>query len=123
MVWIPVSTIFGEGVMQTFGIANINKVLFMMEVSAVEHLPDFGEKAHEWYQNELQCWRDIFSHAVSSGEIREDINVEGFALLFENCYLGTSYAGITVKFGYDIDALKLAFDAAYAQIKLQQTIL
>lgn len=103
--------------MLSMGIENLNRGLVMMEVSAVQHLPDFMDKAHEWYQNELQCWRDIFDHAVSTGEIKQ-VNIDGYALLFENCYLGTSYAGLTVKFGYDIDAIKLAFDSAYENIKL-----
>lgn len=99
------------------GISNINEAMFYVEVSAFINLPEFKKIANEWYQHELSMWKEKIDHAKTTGKVREDINSEAFSLLFENVYLGTSYAAITVSFGYDIDALQLAFDSLYSLIR------
>ena len=103
--------------LESMGISNINEAMFYVEVSAFINLPEFKKIANEWYLHELSVWKEIIDHAKITGEVREDINSEAFSLLFENVYLGTSYAGITVSFGYDIDALQLAFDSLYSMIR------
>ena len=55
--------------------------------------------------------------AVSKKEIKDDINIELFVDLFQNIYLGTSFAGVVHEDGYKIDQLKREFMQIYQLIK------
>ena len=55
--------------------------------------------------------------AVSKKEIKDDINLELFVDLFQNIYLGTSFAGVVHEDGYKIDQLKREFMQIYQLIK------
>ena len=48
---------------------------------------------------------------------RFDINIELFVDLFQNIYLGTSFAGVVHEDGYKIDQLKREFMQIYQLIK------
>ena len=50
-------------------------------------------------------------------EIKDDINIELFVDLFQNIYLGTSFAGVVHEDGYKIDQLKREFMQIYQLIK------
>lgn len=54
---------------------------------------------------------------ISKKEIKDDINIELFVDLFQNIYLGTSFAGVVHEDGYKIDQLKREFMQIYQLIK------
>ena len=58
-----------------------------------------------------------FKNAISKKEIKDDINIELFVDLFQNIYLGTSFAGVVHEDGYKIDQLKREFMQIYQLIK------
>ena len=67
------------------------------------------EIANEWLCKEKNTWEIVLKNAISKKEIKDDINIELFVDLFQNIYLGTSFAGVVHEDGYKIDQLKREF--------------
>ncbi len=103
---------------QEMGIDNMNRAMLYIESSAFFFFPDMIDFSIEWQNQELDIWRKVLYDAINNKEIKGDINVDVVANLFENTYLGTSYAGILREKGYDINRLNEEFEIIYSMIKL-----
>ena len=88
-----------------------------IEISAFYILPKMREIANEWLCKEKNTWEIVLKNAISKKEIKDDINIELFVDLFQNIYLGTSFAGVVHEDGYKIDQLKREFMQIYQLIK------
>lgn len=105
--------------MTSMGISNLNFAKLNVEFSAFTLMPVIKEATHDWYHNEVKTWRNVIEHAVATEEIREDIDVEVLASMFENIYLGRSCAGTVFPKGYKINDLKAEFTLLYNLVKRQ----
>ena len=99
------------------GIENINQALFFIEMSALLNIPNFREKAREWYETERKLWCEIIEHAIITQEIRNDIDPENVADLFERIYLGASFMGVFTLYGADFEVLRTNFNQLYSLLK------
>ena len=63
---------------------------------------------------EKNIWYNIIQNAVSTNEIRKDIDVKSVADLFEKTYLGASFIGVFSIYGVDINVLHTNFDQLYS---------
>lgn len=96
------------------GIKNMNEALFFIETSALLNISNFKVIANKWYEEEKHIWYNIIKNAVSTNEIRKDIDFKSIADLFEKIYLGTSFIGVFSIFGADINVLRMNFDQLYS---------
>ena len=99
------------------GIVNVNEALMRIENSALTYIPHFKEQTMQWYEEELQIWQSVIENAISTGEIRNRIDVVSVSCLYEDCYLGRAFKGVFTDNGYDIDGLKQTYDHIYALLK------
>lgn len=99
------------------GIVNINESLMRIENSALTYAENFKEVTNQWFEEEQQIWKAVIDNAVSTGEIKPDINTTIFSQIFEDCYLGNAFKGVFKKNGYDIDSLKKSFDQIYTVLR------
>ena len=103
--------------MLEIGISNVNNAMLNIEISAFYISPKMREIANEWLCKEKNTWEIVLKNAISKKEIKDDINIELFVDLFQNIYLGTSFAGVVHEDGYKIDQLKKEFMQIYQLIK------
>lgn len=100
------------------GIENINKAFINIECAGFY----FQEKMHEltvnWINSELKFWKILIKNAVDNSEITNNIDIDKEARLFMNVFLGASYVGIGLPFGYDLNLLREDFKYLYNKIKL-----
>lgn len=96
------------------GIQNMNEAFFFIEMSALLNISDFKDTAHAWYEEEREIWCKIIENASRSNEIRNDIDFNNIADLFESLYLGTSFVGVFSIFGADLNVLRANFDQLYS---------
>lgn len=99
------------------GVINLNEALMRIENSALTYIENFKEMTCKWFDEERQIWKGVIENAISSGEIKSSIDSTIFSQLFENCYLGTAFTGVSLKNGYDIDSLKKLYDQIYLVLK------
>lgn len=99
------------------GIVNINESLMRIENSALTYAENFKEVTNQWFEEEQQIWKAVIDNAVSTGEIKPDIDTTIFSQIFEDCYLGNAFKGVFKKNGYDIDSLKKSFDQIYTVLR------
>ncbi len=99
------------------GIKNINEALMRIENSALTYIDDFKELSSKWFEEEQQIWRIVIENAISTGEIKNDIDPVVFSYIFEDCYLGNAFKGVFSNKGYDIDSLKKEFDQIYTALR------
>ncbi len=99
------------------GIVNINEALMRIENSALTYAENFKEVTNQWFEEEQQIWKAVIDNAVSTGEIKPDIDTIVFSQIFEDCYLGNAFKGVFQKDGYDIDSLKKSFDQIYTVLR------
>lgn len=103
--------------MSNIGIVNINEALMRIENSALTYIPNFKEQTALWYKEELSIWKSVIENAISTGEIRSQIDAVAVSYLYEDCYLGRAFDGVFTKTGYDINKLKQTYDYIYALLK------
>lgn len=99
------------------GIMNMNEALMRIENSALYYIPDFKEQCTRWYEEDLQIWKSIVENAISTGEIRSQLDPVSISYLYGDCYLGRAFDGVFTERGYDIDRLKQTYDYIYALLK------
>lgn len=99
------------------GVVNINEAYMRIENSALTYIDHFKEYGSQWYNEERMVWKTVIENAVSTGEIKPDINPEILSHMFEDCYLGSSFKGVFTANGYDLDTLKKTYDQIYAIVK------
>lgn len=104
--------------MADIGIPNVNNAMLNIEISAFFALSEMREIAHEWLCKERDTWKEVLKNAISNKEIKDDIDIEIFVSLFENIYLGASFAGVVYQNGYKIDQLEKEFMQIYQLIKI-----
>jgi AcrR family transcriptional regulator len=98
------------------GINNINYALFNMQLSAYNLIPETLVDAAKWYEDECEVWKNILTRAIESGEIKK-IEPEVAAHLIEDTYLGTAFAGIAARNGYDLRDLRRQLLLIYQLLK------
>ena len=99
------------------GIVNINEALMRIENSALTCIPNFKEQTTQWYEEELGIWKSVIENAISTGEIRSQIDPISISYLYEDCYLGRAFDGVFTLKGYDINRLKQTYDYIYSFLK------
>lgn len=104
--------------MLNIGIPNVNNAMLNIEISAFYVLPEMREIANGWLCKEKSIWKIVLKNAISNKEIKDDIDIEIFIDLFQNIYLGTSFAGVVHEDGYKIDQLERIFMHIYQLIKI-----
>lgn len=100
------------------GILNVNNAMLNIEISAFYILPEMREIANKWLYKEKNIWKIVLENAISKKEIKDNIDIETIIDLFQNIYLGTSFAGVVLEDGYKIDQLKKEFMQIYQFIKI-----
>lgn len=104
--------------MLDLGILNVNNAMLNIEISAFYILPEMREIANEWLYKEKNTWKIVLKNAISKKEVKDDIDIEILIDLFQNIYLGTSFAGVVHEDGYKIDQLEREFMLIYQLIKI-----
>lgn len=99
------------------GISNLNEALMRIENSALTYVENFKEVTAQWFDEEQQIWKVVIDNAVSTGEIKPNIDTTVFSQIFEECYLGSSFKGVFLNNGYNIDSLKKNYDQIYLSLK------
>lgn len=103
--------------MAASGIFNVNTAMMNITISAFFALPKMREYAFNWLSQEKVVWMNILEKAKELKEIRSDINVELFASIFENVFLGSYLSGIVYTDGYKIEQLEREVMQIYQLIK------
>lgn len=99
------------------GINNMNRAMMNLESQAFYFFPQIIEYSKQWHDQEIITWRDLLDKFIATGEIKNSINVEKTAKIFENLYLGISYSGVTTVNGCDIDDMRDQLFEVYSMIK------
>ncbi|WP_270415510.1 TetR/AcrR family transcriptional regulator [Bacteroides ovatus] len=100
------------------GISNVNNAMLNIIISAFFSLPEMRKFAFDWISQEKATWVSILEKAKIQKEIRNDIDVELYASLFENIFLGSYLGGIAYTDGYKIDQMEREFMLIYQLIKI-----
>ncbi len=103
--------------MAEMGILNINEALMRIENSALTYTESFKEHTSRWYDEEVRIWQAVIENAISTGEIRKDLDPVIIGRLFEDNYLGRSFKGVFSKLGYEPDKLKDSYDVLYFMLR------
>ncbi|MDE6026594.1 MAG: TetR/AcrR family transcriptional regulator [Muribaculaceae bacterium] len=99
------------------GVENINYSLVNIQMSYYSIFKESLKAAGEWYENECSLWREVIERAIASGEIRR-VDSGLYAHVFENCYLGTAYAGLPLPGGYSPEMVGEQLLAIYSFLSL-----
>lgn len=99
------------------GIVNLNEALIRIESSALSYAENFKELTAQWFDEEQQIWKKVIDNAISTGEIKVNVDSAVLSHVFEDCYLGNAFKGVFSYDGYKIEELKREFDQIYALLK------
>ncbi|MBD5191150.1 MAG: hypothetical protein HDS93_04750 [Bacteroidales bacterium] len=88
-----------------------------IENSALTYVEHFKEQVLNWYHEEIGIWNEVIQNAMSTGEIRDDVDSLIVSGLFEDAYLGQSFKGVFTKLGYEPDKLKITYDTIYGFLR------
>lgn len=99
------------------GINNMNRAMMNLESQAFYFFPQIIEYSKQWHQQEIITWKDLLTKFIGTGEIKDNIDIDKTAKIFENLYLGISYSGITTNTGCDIEDMREQFFELYGLIK------
>lgn len=80
------------------------------------YYPGVREKMEDIFHQEYEMWKKVIQHAIDSGEIRRDTDVEKTAALFRQTFMGMSYEESFFD-GLNVNTLKENFEYLYAMIK------
>lgn len=82
------------GALRPFHIPNLTDARFTIERSALQFVPEFREKQRENIEKDLKTWQDAVRHAISTGEVRADIDADAIGRLFHRAAYGWHYTSI-----------------------------
>lgn len=99
------------------GIVNLNEALMRIESSALSYTENFKVLTAQWFEEEQQIWKDVIDNAISTGEIKANVDSSVLSHVFEDCYLGNAFKGAFSYDGYNIEELKREFDQVYELLK------
>lgn len=99
------------------GIVNLNEALMRIESSALSYTENFKVLTVQWFEEEQQIWKDVIDNAISTGEIKANVDSSVLSHVFEDCYLGNAFKGVFSYDGYNIEELKREFDQVYELLK------
>ena len=80
------------------------------------YYPGVREKMEGIFRQEYEMWKRVIQHAIDSGEIKKDTDVEKTAALFRQIFLGMSYEESFFD-GLNVNTLKEKFDYLYSMLK------
>lgn len=98
------------------GIENINFALVNIQMSAYTLFPESLKEAGQWYEREVETWREVIERAIATGEVRR-VDARLMAEVLEDAYLGAAYAGLPRKTGYDVERVRAVLTGIYDTIK------
>ena len=98
-------------------INNMNRAMLNLESQAFYFFPAIIQYSKQWHDQEIITWKDLLSKFIETGEIKNTINVDKTAKIFENLYLGISYSGVTTDNGADIEDMREQLFEVYDMIK------
>lgn len=101
----------------TLGVKNLNKAMINITLQAIFYYPDFAKKGQQWQLDQIDQWKKTLIKAVSTGEIRENTDINIVAELFEDVYCGLAYSSLPLKDGIDLKKLESEFYFIYDSIK------
>lgn len=99
------------------GVDNLNRALVNITNQALFYYPDFAERGKKWIDLQIDQWKKVLIRAMVRGDIREDVNIDFIARLFEDIYCGLSYTSIASEDGIDLQELKDSFIFLYNSLK------
>ncbi|MDR0794762.1 MAG: TetR/AcrR family transcriptional regulator [Tannerella sp.] len=103
--------------MNTLGVKNMNFAYANIANQAIFYYPEFTKQLREKENEELKNWIKILQLAVRSGEIKDTIDVETVAVIFQQTYSGLGNKGIIHPEGIDVDETHKVFMCIYNIIK------
>lgn len=99
------------------GIVNLNEALMRIESSALSYTENFKVLTAQWFEEEQQIWKGVIDNAITTGEIKANVDSSVLSHVFEDCYLGNAFKGVFSYDGYNIEELKREFDQVYELLK------
>lgn len=100
------------------GINNLNKALINITNQAIFYYPKFIENADMWLSLQVKQWKKLLNKDLERELLKENIDIDLAARLFEDVYRGMSYAAITDENGIDLHKLKESFVFLYNTFKI-----
>lgn len=99
------------------GVNNLNRALINITNHAVFYYPGFAEKSEKWLAQQVKQWKSVLIKSMVKGEIRDNIDIDFVAPLFEVVYCGLSSASMVTENGIDLDVLRNNFMFLYDSLK------
>lgn len=99
------------------GITNINLAHYNIENQALYYYNNFDKLAKQMQETELMVWTKVVKKAVSTNEIKQDINPEKLASILYHTYLGHAYSAAKEEKGCDIKLLSEQLLFIYETVK------
>lgn len=91
-----------------------NFFAFIMQIQ--RYYPDAETKLQAFWSRFQEQWYNAVSKGVERGELRQDIDIDVAADMFNNVYLGMSFMK-SFTTGLDVDDLRKSFHRLYLMIK------
>lgn len=107
-----------QELLSSLDIANVNKAFFNIECSGFSYSDKMTDFASSWVKDEFANWTNLLNEAIILKEIKSDIDVVTYAHIFMNIFMGASYIGVGLPYGYDIENMRKQYRIIYNQIKL-----
>lgn len=92
-----------------FGIKNLNMAYINITNHALFYYPNFVEVGTKWIELQIEEWRKALNRCLAKEEIRDDLDIDFTARLFEHIHFGISYASLSTENGIDLQELKKQF--------------
>ncbi len=99
------------------GVSNLNRALVNITNQAIFYYPGFIEKGNRWISMQIEQWKKVLIKAMIRGDIKEDVDIDFVARLFEDIYCGLAYTSIASENGIDLKELKNSFIFLYNSLK------
>ena len=114
-------------VLIVFAKAGITHTFFLnytaLVIQAAKHYPHFIERFSIINNKLINCWKDVLTNSINSGEVRSDIDVEILSILFNNVCIKESSSRscdesmFTVNVMKDMEKRKKALNYLFSLIK------
>jgi len=114
-------------IINAFTRAGVTHTVFLnytaLMIQAVKHYPDFLNRFRIINNRLLNSWREALSNSVEAKEVREDIDIEILAILFNNTSVKETSdrnceEAFTINVMHDMERRKQVMDYLYSLIKI-----
>ena len=97
--------------------AEASKAYLSFILDAHNYYPAFNDKLKEIYDADLSIWEKVLANAQERGEIKEYIDTQRYAHIFQYFYVGLCYQTSLTEQSVDISEMEMYFSSIYMQIK------